>query len=48
MKNKRDSQSHSADQKTAQYADQTVMTGHGGEVHQTAGGQTPVLMTKIR
>ena len=46
MKNKRDSQSHSADQKTAQYADQTVMTGHGGEVHQTAGGQTPVLTTQ--
>ncbi len=31
---------------TAQYADQSVMTGAGGEVHQTAGGSTPVLTTQ--
>jgi hypothetical protein len=28
---------------TAQYADRSVTTGAGGEVHQTAGGGTPVL-----
>jgi catalase len=32
--------------KTAQYADQSVTTGDGGEVHQTAGGDTPVLTTQ--
>jgi catalase len=32
--------------KTAQYADQNVTVGHGGEVHQTAGGDTPVLTTQ--
>ena len=31
---------------TAQYADQSVTTGAGGEVHQTAGGDTPVLTTQ--
>ena len=31
---------------TAQYADQSVMTGAGGEVHQSAGGDTPVLTTE--
>src|SRR5687768_10449090 len=31
---------------TAQYADQQVATGAGGEVHQTAGGTTPVLTTQ--
>jgi catalase len=31
---------------TAQYADQRVVTGAGGEVHQTAGGDTPVLTTQ--
>ena len=31
---------------TAQYADQQVTTGAGGEVHQTAGGNTPVLTTQ--
>jgi catalase len=30
----------------AQYADQRVMTGTGGEVHQSAGGDTPVLTTQ--
>src|SRR5690348_18267873 len=39
--------SHSTDAgKSAQYADQTVRTGTGGEVHQTAGGDTPVLTTQ--
>jgi catalase len=32
--------------KTAKFADQTVSTGAGGEVHQTAGGETPVLTTQ--
>jgi len=32
--------------KTAQFADQSVITGPGGEVHQTAGGDTPVLTTQ--
>ena len=32
--------------KTLQYADQTVAIGTGGEVHQTAGGDTPVLTTQ--
>jgi catalase len=32
--------------KTEQYADQSVTTGAGGEVHQTAGGDTPVLTTQ--
>jgi hypothetical protein len=31
---------------TAQYAEQRVMTGAGGEVHQSAGGDTPVLTTQ--
>jgi catalase len=31
---------------TAQYADRSVTTGPGGEVHQTAGGDTPVPMTE--
>src|SRR2546427_11373754 len=34
------------ERKTAQYADQRVMTGAGGEVHQSAGGDTPVLTTQ--
>ena len=34
------------DRVTAQYADQNVTTGAGGEVHQTAGGNTPVLTTQ--
>src|SRR5690348_9238743 len=39
--------SHSTDAgKSAQYADQTVRTGTGGEVHQTAGGDTTVLTTQ--
>ena len=32
--------------KTAHYADQSVMTGAGGEVHQTAGGGVPTLTTE--
>src|SRR5262245_40643181 len=34
------------DRVTAQYADQTVAIGAGGEVHQTAGGATTVLTTQ--
>ncbi len=34
------------DRVTAQYADQQVKTGTGGEVHQTAQGNTPVLTTQ--
>ena len=34
------------DRVTAQYADQQVATGAGGEVHQTAGGNTPILTTQ--
>ena len=32
--------------KTLQYADQNVAIGSGGEVHQTASGDTPVLTTQ--
>jgi catalase len=35
-----------SDRQTAQYADQRVTTGTGGEVHQTADGDTPVLTTQ--
>jgi catalase len=45
MKKKDTSQSADAG-KSAQYADQTVRTGTGGEVHQTAGGDTTVLTTQ--
>lgn len=34
------------DHVTAHYADQQVTTGAGGEVHQTAGGNIPVLTTQ--
>jgi catalase len=34
------------DREEAQYADQRVMTGAGGEVHQMADGETPVLTTQ--
>ena len=34
------------DRVTAQYADQQVTTGAAGEVHQTAGGNIPVLTTQ--
>jgi len=34
------------DRKPARYADQNVSTGSGGEVHQTAAGDTPVLTTQ--
>jgi catalase len=33
-------------QTTAQFVDQSVNTGTGGEVHQSAGGDTPVLTTQ--
>ena len=39
-------QDAASERKTAQYADQQVMTGTGGEVHQSAGGDTPVLTTQ--
>src|SRR5678809_1497118 len=39
-------QDASSERKTAQYADQSVMTGTGGEVHQSVGGETPVLTTE--
>jgi catalase len=34
------------DRQESQYADQRVMTGTGGEVHQTAEGETPILTTE--
>ena len=40
------SQDTTSERQTAQYADQRVMTGTGGEVHQTADGDTPVLTTQ--
>ena len=40
------SQDAASERKTAQYADQRVMTGAGGEVHQSAGDDTPVLTTQ--
>jgi catalase len=39
-------QDATSERNTAQYADQSVMTGPGGEVHQSAGGDTPVLTTE--
>jgi catalase len=35
-----------SERRKAQYADQQVTTGTGGEVHQTAEGDTPVLTTQ--
>ena len=35
-----------SNRKTAQFADQSITTGTGGEVHQTANGDTPVLTTQ--
>ena len=32
---------------TAQLADQTVLRGEGGETHQVAGGDVPVLTTQL-
>ena len=40
------SQGPTSERHTAQYADQRVMTGAGGEVHQSADGDTPVLTTQ--
>jgi catalase len=34
------------DRKTARYADQNITTGTGGETHQTANGDRPVLTTQ--
>lgn len=45
MKKKRSAQS-TPDHKTVRYADQTVSTGPGGEVHQTADGDKPVMTTQ--
>jgi len=45
MEKKHDIQSANS-HKPAQYADQRVSTGHGGEVHQTANNGTPVLTTQ--
>ncbi|NGZ97791.1 MAG: catalase HPII [Nitrospira sp. WS110] len=45
MKKKRNAQS-TPDHKTVRYADQTVSTGPGGEVHQTADGDKPVMTTQ--
>jgi len=46
MSDKRSPQSAADERKTAQYADQRVSTGNGGEVHQTASGDTSVLTTE--
>ena len=35
-----------SDRKTIRYADQSIARGTGGETHQTAGGNTPVLTTQ--
>ena len=45
MKKKRNAQPAS-DRKTAQYVDQIVSTGSGAEVHQTAGGERPIMTTQ--
>ena len=39
-------QDAASERTTAQYAEQRVTTGAGGEVHQSAGGDTPVLTTQ--
>ena len=39
-------QDDASERQTAQFADQSVITGAGGEVHQSAGGDTPVLTTQ--
>ena len=41
-----DTQGAASARNMAQYADQSVMTGAGGEVHQSAGGDTPDLTTQ--
>lgn len=46
MKKKRAKQPTTKEHDTAQYADQQVSIGVGGEVHQTASGDTPVLTTQ--
>ena len=46
MRKKRTLPSVAGDCKPAQYADQQVVTGPGGDVHQTASGDTPVLTTQ--
>jgi catalase len=44
--NKPNNKTIANDRKTVRYADQNVAIGTGGEVHQTAGGGTPVLTTQ--
>ncbi len=39
-------QRNADDRKAAQYGDQNITTGTGGETHQTASGDTPVLTTQ--
>ena len=46
MDKERANQAATNGRKTAQFADQQVPTGSGGEVHQTASGDTPVLTTQ--
>ncbi|HNP59639.1 MAG TPA: catalase, partial [Nitrospirales bacterium] len=47
MARKQPTQSSStSDRKIVKYADQTVETGTGGEVHQTSGKTNPVLTTQ--
>jgi catalase len=36
-----------SDRKTSRYADQNVTRGTGGETHQTANGNTPILTTQL-
>lgn len=46
MATQRSTQDDSVAHKQAQYADQQVKTGMGGEVHQTAEGNIPVMTTQ--
>ena len=45
-KNDNTNQRGVSERKNSQYADQNVATGTGGETHQTASGNTPVLTTQ--
>ncbi len=40
------SKGNDTDRKAAQYADQNVIRGSGGEIHQTADGDRPILTTQ--
>ena len=44
--NRKTTQTKKGDSKIAKYGDQTVTVGTGGETHQTALGDTPVLTTQ--